>query len=89
MSKFKDIFKVVVPVASAVAKPLIPGIAGTALDAVTEQLSKGGASDASKASIQQLAKDNDEQTHAILALHERQLKTESDIAEIKRHLGIS
>lgn len=67
MSKFKDILAI----GSAVAKPFVPGVAGSVLDAVNNHLSKGGASDASAAAAKAIAADNDEQTRAILALHER------------------
>lgn len=67
--KFKDIFKV----GSAIAKPFVPGAAGSILDAVTKGLESTGntASSTSADAIKQLAADNDEQTQAILALHER------------------
>jgi hypothetical protein len=84
LGKFKDILAI----GSAVGKPFLPGAAGSILDAVNGHLSMGGASDASKASAQQLAADNDEQTAAIIRLHERQLQTEKDVAAIKQKLGI-
>lgn len=69
LDKFKSIFDA----AAAIAKPFVPGAAGTALDAVTTALN-GHPQEPSKPSadaIKQLAADNDEQTAAILALHER------------------
>lgn len=76
MSKF-DKFKEIFAIASTVAKPFVPGGAGSGLDAVNNGLNKGGASNASSEAIRQLAKDNDEQTQAILALHERVKALES------------
>jgi hypothetical protein len=70
MSKFGK-FKEILSIGSAVAKPFVPGSVGKVLDAVNGQLEKGGASAASSDAIKQLAADNDEQTAAILALHER------------------
>lgn len=69
-SKFKEIFSVVAPI----AKPFVPGAAGTVLDAVTKGMAANPQSPPSPASadaIKQLAADNDEQTQAILVLHDR------------------
>ena len=65
--KFKEIFNI----ASTVAKPFVPGGANSVLDAVNNGLNKGNPSPASADAIKKLAQDNDEQTQAILALHER------------------
>lgn len=72
MSKF-DKFKEILSIGSAVAKPFVPGAAGTALSAVTAAINAhpDKPSDASAAALKKLAEDNDEQTAAILALHER------------------
>jgi hypothetical protein len=78
MSKF-DKFKEILNIGSAVAKPFVPGAAGTALSAVTAALNAHPErpSDASADAIKKLAADNDEQTAAILALHERVKKLEA------------
>lgn len=70
MSKFGK-FKDILAIGSEVAKPFVPGGVGKVLDAVNGHLNKGGASPASAESLKQIAADNDEQTQAILALHER------------------
>lgn len=72
MSKL-DKFKEILNIGAAVAKPFVPGSAGTALSAVTEAINSHAdkPSDATAAALKKLAEDNDEQTAAILALHER------------------
>jgi hypothetical protein len=72
MSKFGK-FKEIFGIGSAIAKPFVPGAAGSILDAVTKGLDSTGnpASGKTADAIKQLAADNDEQTQAILALHER------------------
>lgn len=69
MSKLKDIFSI----GSAIAKPFVPGVAGSVLDAVTQGMASHAdpPSGASAEAIKKLAADNDEQTAAILALNER------------------
>jgi hypothetical protein len=66
--KFKELFKI----GSAIAKPFIPPAGGSVLDAVNDHLNPaiGKGTDVEKA-LQTLAEDNDEQSQAILALHER------------------
>jgi len=75
--KFKEIFSI----ASTVAKPFVPGGAGSVLDAVNSGLNKGGASNASATAIKELATRVDEyngqQDAAIIALHERVKALES------------
>lgn len=87
MSKFKDIFKI----GAAVAKPFVPGAAGSVLDAVTKGLDTQGnpASGKTVEVIKQIAADNDEQTRAILALHERNEDQERRIKALEKRLGIS
>lgn len=79
MSKF-DKFREILDIAGPMAKPFLPGGAGTVLDAVTKGLDSHASppSGASSDAIKQLAKrldDDDarlnEQEQAILALHER------------------
>lgn len=64
--KFKEIFKV----GSAVSRPFVPGGVGSILDAVNKGLADKD-DPANAQAITDLARDNDEQTQAILALHER------------------
>lgn len=74
MSKFDSILKAV-KIGSGVAKVFVPGAAGSVLDAVNKGLDN--ASDPATAELlKTIAKDNDEQTQAILALHERVKKLE-------------
>lgn len=70
MSKFNK-FKDILAIGSAVAKPFVPGGVGKVLDEVNDTLGSRRVSPASADAIKQLAADNDEQTQAILALHER------------------
>lgn len=72
MSKFNK-FKDILAIGSAVAKPFVPGGVGSVLDAVNKTLHTEGnpASGKIADSLKQLAADNDEQTAAILTLHER------------------
>lgn len=75
MSSPFDKFKEILAIATPIAKPFIPGGAGTVLDQVNQVLKPGNASpDATKA-IQALASRvdayNDQQDQAILSLHER------------------
>ena len=63
--KFKDVFNTVSPFVT----PFVPGSVGSILDKVSGGLN--GSSPASADAIKQIAADNDEQTQAILALHER------------------
>lgn len=65
-SKFKDIFKI----GSGVAKVFVPGGVGKVLDVVNAGLNDDN-DPANTESLKALAADNDEQTQAILALHER------------------
>jgi len=65
--KFKDIFKI----GSGVAKVFVPGGVGKVLDVVNQGLDNDDASIANADALKALAADNDEQTQAILALHER------------------
>ncbi len=75
MSKFENVLKAV-KIGSGVAKVFVPGAAGSVLDAVNKGLEK--ADDPATAELlKTIAKDNDEQTQAILALHERVKKLES------------
>ena len=67
MDKFREIFAIAAPI----AKPFVPGAAGSVLDAINKGLNNGGASNASAEALRKLAADNDEQTQAIIALHER------------------
>jgi hypothetical protein len=70
MSKFSK-FKEILAIGSAVAKPFVPGQVGSVLDAVNGHLNKGGINGPLPDALKNLAADNDEQTQAILALHER------------------
>ncbi len=75
MSKFSDILKGV-KIGAAVAKPFVPGGVGSILDTVTNTLgSHPGGEECSctncQAALKKLAADNDEQTQAIFALHQR------------------
>ena len=69
--KFKDIFGV----ASKIAKPFVPGGAGSILEKVNEGLNGGNSSNSSVTAIKELAtrvdEYNDQQDQAIIALHER------------------
>lgn len=78
MSKFGK-FKEILSIGSAVAKPFVPGAAGTALSAVTDALNSHPEKPppAIDDALKKLAADNDEQTAAILALHERIKKLEA------------
>lgn len=71
LGKFKDIFKV----GSGVAKIFVPGSVGSILDAVNKGIDDTD-DPANAEAIKALAADNDEQTAAILALHERVKKLE-------------
>jgi hypothetical protein len=73
MSKFDSILKAV-KIGSGVAKVFVPGAVGKVLDEVNKNLESDPTN--TKA-IEALAKDNDEQTQAILALHERVKKLEN------------
>lgn len=66
MSKFSKIFKI----GAGIAKPFVPGIAGSALDVVSNSIADHG-DPKNEGALKALAADNDEQTAAILALHER------------------
>lgn len=65
-------FKMIVGVATGLAKPFVPGAAGTLLDVVNGTLNGGTSSPTSATALTQIAADNDEQTEAILAMHARQ-----------------
>ncbi len=82
-----DKFKDILAIGSAVAKPFIPGGVGKVLDVVNSSLSKGGVSGPLPESIKQLAADNDEQTQAILALHQRNEDQEQRLRAIEAKLG--
>jgi len=84
LSKFKDILGI----ATAVAKPFVPGAAGSVLEAVNGHLNKGGLSGELPEAIKRLGEDNDEQTQAILALHERNEDQERRLKAIEAKLGI-
>ena len=72
MSKL-DKLKEILAVAGPLAKPFLPGAAGSILDVVTKGLEAHGdpASGASTDAIKQLAAVNDTQTQAILILNDR------------------
>lgn len=86
MSKL-DKFKDILAIGSAVSKPFVPGSVGKVLDVVNGQLSKGGVNGALPDAIKQIAADNDEQTQAILALHQRNEDQERRIAALEARLG--
>jgi hypothetical protein len=67
--KFKDILKIATPI----AKPFVPGAAGTILDQVNGILNdpKQPNEDAVKALAARVDEYNNEQDKAILALHDR------------------
>ena len=72
LDKFRDILKI----GSAIGKPFIPPQVGSILD----EVNKGLADDSDPANakaITDLANDNDQQTAAILALHERVKRLEA------------
>jgi hypothetical protein len=70
VSKFGKFAKIL-NIGSTVAKPVLPGGVGLVLDIVNGQLAANGPTNAESA-VKVLAEDNDEQTKAIYALHERQ-----------------
>jgi hypothetical protein len=78
MSNKKSKFREILKIGSAVAKPFVPGSVGSILDAVNGHLDPktGKGTDVEKA-LQTLAEDNDAQSEAILALHERVKKLEA------------
>lgn len=69
--KFKSIFGTVAPI----AKPFIPGAAGSILERVNAGLNGGNSSTSSATAIKELAtrvdEYNEQQDQAIIALHER------------------
>lgn len=70
-NKFKDIFKI----GAAVAKPFVPGAAGSILEAVTKSLDD--TDDVQNVgALKALAERVDECEHAILVLHKRLEKVE-------------
>lgn len=73
MSKFDSILKAV-KIGSGVAKVFVPGAVGKVLDEVNKNLESDPTN--TKA-IEALAKDNDDQTAALLALHERVKRLEA------------
>ncbi len=73
MSKFDSILKAV-KIGSGVAKVFVPGAVGKVLDEVNKNLESDPTN--TKA-IEALAKDNDDQTAAIMALHERVKRLEN------------
>jgi hypothetical protein len=75
-NKFKEIFAVAEPI----AKVFVPGAAGSILDQVAGGLN--GSSPASADAIKQLAADNDSQTAAIMAIHERLKVVEAKTAHL-------
>lgn len=83
MSKFKDIL---INVGLTAGKQFVPPAAGNVLDEVVKGLAKSGPTNAGDV-VQTLAKDNDEQTQAILALHARLSAAEAEIVELKKLLG--
>lgn len=78
-SKFKDILKI----GTAVAKPFAPGAVGTALSAVNAALADAPGSTNAEEALKTLAKDNDEQTEAILALLAHVKKQDDRIAKLE------
>lgn len=72
--KLKDIFKTV-KIGAGIAKPFVPGAIGTALDVVTKNI-PDEKDPQNTQSLLTLAENDDEQTAAILALHERVKKLE-------------
>jgi hypothetical protein len=75
MSKFGK-FKEILAIGSAVAKPFVPGGVGSVLDAVNKGINDKK-DPLNVEVLRKLAADNDEQTAAILALHERVKKLEA------------
>lgn len=73
--KLKDIFKGI-KVGVDVGKIFAPGGVGKVLDVVSKGLDPSDASVSKDEAIKELARVNDEQTEAILALHERVRKLE-------------
>jgi hypothetical protein len=71
LDKFREIFKVGV----AVSKPFIPPTIGSVLDVVSKSVNDKD-DPANEKALEALARDNDAQTAAILALHERVKKLE-------------
>lgn len=73
MSKFGK-FKEILNIGSAVAKPFVPGAAGSILEKVNEGLqgvSTGAGTDAVKNLAAKVDEYNNQQDEAILALHKR------------------
>lgn len=72
MSKFGK-FKEIIAAAAPIAKPFVPGAAGSVLDIVTKTIAEHQSppSGASAEAFAKLSAIVDEQTAAILALHER------------------
>lgn len=87
MSKFGK-FKDILAISSTFAKPFVPGSVGKVLDVVNGQLEKGGSSPASAEAIKQLGADNDDQTEAIIALHQRNEDQERRLKAIEKQLGL-
>jgi hypothetical protein len=79
--KLKDIFKVV-KIGAGIAQPFVPGAVGTALDVVTKNL-PDSKDPQNTQSLLTLAEQNDEQTAAILALHERVKILEEKIKKLE------
>lgn len=69
MSKFNR-FKEILAIGSAVAKPFVPGGVNSILDAVNKGIADKGDPN-NEAVLKTLAEVNDQQTEAILRLHER------------------
>ena len=72
--KLKDIFKIV-KVGTAISKPFVPGAVGSVLDEVTKSIEDKG-DPQNEGALKTMAEVNDQQTEAILALHERVRKLE-------------
>ncbi len=62
--KFKDIFNMVEPL----AKPFVPGVAGSILDKVNAGLNNGGVNGPLPDSIKHIADETDQTQQALLAL---------------------
>lgn len=80
MSKFDSILKAV-KIGGGIGKVFLPGAAGSVLSVVTDAIDQHSdkPSEASKDALTALARDNDEQTAALLALHERVKALEAKI----------
>lgn len=74
--KIKDIFKAV-KIGTSIGSVVLPGGVGKVLDVVTKSIDEKDTSTSLADALKEMAAINDQQTEAILALHERVKKLEA------------